>query len=126
MTEGDYFAVHLLSEDQADVARLFASKVDDKFEQCESVAGPHGLHLIAGSLATLICRRSFVTTARRSRHRDWNGGGWKRGGPAAAGVLAAGILWTPLAEATAVRMVRSGRWREVLEARHYLLRQQVE
>ena len=61
MTEGEYFAVHLLSEDQADVARLFASKVDDKFEQCESFAGPHGLQLIAGSLATLICRRSFVT-----------------------------------------------------------------
>ena len=61
MTAGEYFAVHLLNEDQADVARLFASKVDDKFEQCESVAGPHGLQLIVGSLATLICRRSFVT-----------------------------------------------------------------
>ncbi len=60
MTEGEYFAVHLLSEDQPDVARLFASKVDDKFEQCESVAGPHGLQLIVGSLATLICRKSFV------------------------------------------------------------------
>ncbi len=60
MTEGEYFAVHLLSEDQADVARLFASKVDDKFEQCESVSGPHGLQLIVGSLATLICRKSFV------------------------------------------------------------------
>ncbi|MCY3957687.1 MAG: flavin reductase family protein [Chloroflexi bacterium] len=60
MTEGEYFAVHLLSENQADVARLFASKVDDKFEQCESVAGPHGLQLIVGSLATLICRKSFV------------------------------------------------------------------
>jgi len=60
LTEGEYFAVHLLSEDQPDVARLFASKVDDKFEQCESVAGPHGLQLIADSLATLICRRSFV------------------------------------------------------------------
>lgn len=61
LTEGEYFAVHLLSENQPDVARLFASKVDDKFEQCDSVAGPHGLQLIAGSLATLICRRSFVT-----------------------------------------------------------------
>ncbi|MDE2869433.1 MAG: flavin reductase family protein [Chloroflexota bacterium] len=61
MTEGDYFAVHLLSEDQPEVARLFASKVDNKFEQCESVPGPHGLQLVAGGLATLICRRSFVT-----------------------------------------------------------------
>ena len=61
LTEGDYFAVNLLTEDQADVARLFASKVDDKFEQCESVAGPHGLQLISDSLATLICQRSFVT-----------------------------------------------------------------
>lgn len=61
MTEGAHFAVNLLNEDQADLARLFASKVDDKFEQCASVAGPHGLQLIADSLATLICRRSFVT-----------------------------------------------------------------
>ena len=61
LTEGDYFAVNLLNADQAGVARLFASKIDDKFEQCESVAGPHGLRLIADSLATLICRRSFVT-----------------------------------------------------------------
>ena len=60
MTEGEYFGVNLLNEDQADVARLFASKVDDKFEQGPSVAGPHGLQLIAESLATLICRRSFV------------------------------------------------------------------
>lgn len=60
MTEGEYFAVHLLSEDQPDVARLFATRVDDKFEQCESIAGPHGLQLIVGSLATLICRKSFV------------------------------------------------------------------
>lgn len=60
MTEGGFFAVHLLSEEQPDLARLFASKVDDKFEQCENTAGPHGLRLIAHSLATLICRRSFV------------------------------------------------------------------
>ena len=61
LTEGEHFAVNLLDADQADVARLFASKVEDKFEQCQSVAGPHGLLLIADSLATLICRRSFVT-----------------------------------------------------------------
>ena len=60
LTEGDYFAVNLLNEDQSGIARLFASKVDDKFEQCESVSGPHGLRLIVDSLATLICRRSFV------------------------------------------------------------------
>ena len=60
MTEGEFFAVNLLNEDQADVARLFASKVDDKFQQCETTAGPHGLQLIAGCLATLICQRSFV------------------------------------------------------------------
>ena len=61
LTEGEYFAVQILGEDQPDVARVFASKVDDKFEQCESTEGPHGLRLIAHSLATLICRRSFVT-----------------------------------------------------------------
>ena len=60
MTQGEHFAVNLLNQDQAAVARLFASKVDDKFAQCENVAGPHGLLLIAASLATLICRRSFV------------------------------------------------------------------
>ena len=61
MTEGEHFAVNLLNDDQADIARLFASKVDDKFEQCECVSGPHGLLLITDSLATLICRRSFMT-----------------------------------------------------------------
>ena len=60
LTAGDHFAVNLLNQDQASVARLFASKVEDKFEQCDNVAGPHGLLLIADSLATLICRRSFV------------------------------------------------------------------
>ncbi len=60
MTQGEHFAVNLLNQDQAAVARLFASKVDDKFAQCENVAGRHGLLLIANSLATLICRRSFV------------------------------------------------------------------
>ncbi len=60
LTAGDHFAVNLLNQDQASVARLFASRIDDKFQQCETIAGPHGLLLIADSLATLICRRSFV------------------------------------------------------------------
>ena len=62
LTQGNYFAVNLLASDQANIAELFASKVDDKFEQCPCVIGAKGLLLIQDTLASLTCQRSFTAT----------------------------------------------------------------
>mgnify|MGYP001415487790 CR=1 FL=1 len=62
LTQGKYFAVNLLTADQANIAELFASKSEDKFQQCQYVVGAKGLLLIQDALASLICQRSFTAT----------------------------------------------------------------
>ena len=62
LSQGKYFAVNLLTADQANIAELFASKTEDKFQQCQYVVGAKGLLLIQDALASLICQRSFTAT----------------------------------------------------------------
>src|ERR1041384_6569836 len=55
-SEGSYFAVNILSEDQEHLSRRFASKDQDRFNgtrYTESVTGPP---LLEGALAYLECR----------------------------------------------------------------------
>lgn len=49
------FAVNVLAEGQADVARLFASKAEDKFAELPYRTSPHGSPLIEGAHAWLDC-----------------------------------------------------------------------
>ncbi len=60
LTEGVHFAANLLSADQSDLADLFASKADDKFDRCACTRWRDGTPLLDGALATLVCRRSFT------------------------------------------------------------------
>jgi flavin reductase (DIM6/NTAB) family NADH-FMN oxidoreductase RutF len=50
------FVVNILSEDQADLALRFASKLEDKFAGVETITAADGRPLIGGALAHLECR----------------------------------------------------------------------
>jgi flavin reductase (DIM6/NTAB) family NADH-FMN oxidoreductase RutF len=56
LTEGRYFAVNILGEDQQDVSRLFASKDEDRFEGARYRLGTTGAPLLDGALAYVECR----------------------------------------------------------------------
>lgn len=49
------FAVNFLSDDQKDVASIFASNGDEKFSAVRTQIGEQGLPLISGSLAQAEC-----------------------------------------------------------------------
>lgn len=55
LVAGEELGVHLLAHDQAEVAHLFASKSDDKFERLEW-AWDGGVPRLGGVLAYLRCR----------------------------------------------------------------------
>ncbi|MEA2141672.1 MAG: 4-nitrophenol 2-monooxygenase / 4-nitrocatechol 4-monooxygenase, reductase component, partial [Solirubrobacteraceae bacterium] len=50
------FAVNILGEEHADLARRFATKGPDKFDGVPLVEGDTGVPLLEGALATLECR----------------------------------------------------------------------
>lgn len=52
----DHVAVHLLDAGQADLARTFATSGIDRFAAAEWRPGPHGVPLLEGTLAWLLCR----------------------------------------------------------------------
>ena len=60
LTESERFAVMLLAADQEGVARVFASKDPDKFDQIRWEASQEGLPILRGAIAHLVCTRSFV------------------------------------------------------------------
>ncbi len=49
------FAVNVLAEGQEDVARLFASRSEDKFAEVEHHLSPHGSPILEGAHAWLDC-----------------------------------------------------------------------
>lgn len=53
--EAGAFAISVLSEEQSDIARLFASSQPDPFRQCETTLSSRGLPLISGALAAFEC-----------------------------------------------------------------------
>jgi flavin reductase (DIM6/NTAB) family NADH-FMN oxidoreductase RutF len=59
LVEGETFGVHVLSADQEPLARVFASKVDDKFEGIDW-SWDDDVARIDGCLAYLRCRRSAL------------------------------------------------------------------
>jgi flavin reductase (DIM6/NTAB) family NADH-FMN oxidoreductase RutF len=56
------FAVNILGEGQADLARRFATKAPDKFDGVATREGEYGEPLLADALATLECRVVEQTT----------------------------------------------------------------
>jgi len=58
-----HFAVNVLGGAQEDVAMLFASRSEEKFDETEWHAGAHDLPLIPGALATLICAQHNLVRA---------------------------------------------------------------
>ena len=56
LTEGSYFAVNILADDQQDVSRLFASKDEDRFDGAAYRWGVSGAPLLDGALACIECR----------------------------------------------------------------------
>lgn len=55
--QSKHYAVNVLSEDQADLCRLFASKEEKRFERFPYTPGPFtGCPLLAGCLANFECR----------------------------------------------------------------------
>ncbi|MGV9611581.1 flavin reductase family protein [Nocardia xishanensis] len=50
--DAEYLAVHLLTEDDGPIARLFATETGDttdKFARCEWTEGPHGLPILSAA-----------------------------------------------------------------------------
>ncbi|MEI4263288.1 flavin reductase family protein [Roseovarius sp. D0-M9] len=58
-----HFAVNILGAAQKDAAMLFASRSEEKFDKAKWHAGTHGLPLLPGALATLICARHDLVRA---------------------------------------------------------------
>ncbi len=52
----DKFTVNILAADQGDICNLFASKVEDRFAECEWNKSELNLPVLSNSLATLECK----------------------------------------------------------------------
>lgn len=61
--EGGKFAVHVLGADQADICMAFASRMEDRFAQCDWDFSENGLPIINGVLALLECKTFKTVTA---------------------------------------------------------------
>ena len=58
-----YFAVNILTAEQEGIARLFASRSEHKFSDADWHEGAHGIPLLPGALATLICAQHQLVKA---------------------------------------------------------------
>jgi flavin reductase (DIM6/NTAB) family NADH-FMN oxidoreductase RutF len=58
MSQAQYFAVNFLAEDQEEIARVFASKTRDRFEQAAYRDSSQGNPLLDGCLGYLECRKA--------------------------------------------------------------------
>lgn len=52
----DKFAVNILAEDQADICKLFSSKVEDRFSQCSWEKSESGVPVLKEALAQIECK----------------------------------------------------------------------
>lgn len=55
LSAGSAFALNVLAEDQAGLSEHFASRESDLFRRVACLAGPHGLPLLNGVVAHIIC-----------------------------------------------------------------------
>lgn len=53
--EIDKFTVNILAENQAEIASVFASSKEDRFENCEWYYSEHNLPIISEAMASLQC-----------------------------------------------------------------------
>lgn len=81
ITAAPFFAVNVLSRNQQDLSTRFASKIENKFEGVETMAGKTGAPLLTGSLAQIECSRyeilpggDHVIVLGRVEHLDVFGG----------------------------------------------------
>jgi flavin reductase (DIM6/NTAB) family NADH-FMN oxidoreductase RutF len=51
-----HFTINILSEEQIDLSRRFASPIEDRFEKVTWRSGPHSVPLLKGCAASLECR----------------------------------------------------------------------
>lgn len=51
----DKFAVNILAENQMDLALLFSTKEEERFDNCEWTLSAHGVPVLADAVATLEC-----------------------------------------------------------------------
>ena len=56
LTEGRFFAVNILADDQQGVSQLFASKDEDRFDAARYRWGVSGAPLLDGAIACIECR----------------------------------------------------------------------
>jgi len=85
------FVVNVLSEEQVEVSRLFASRADSRFEQVAHAENAEGLPYLHGAAAWFACRQVpwqvagdhclFIAEVERYRHADaapllFHGGGY--------------------------------------------------
>jgi len=57
--ESNVFVVNILREGEAQTSELFASVIDNKFEEIEYSLGIDGVPILTNALATLECRVKF-------------------------------------------------------------------
>jgi len=57
--ESNVFVVNILREGEAETSELFASVIDNKFEEIEYSLGIDGVPILTNALATLECRVKF-------------------------------------------------------------------
>ncbi|WP_373097363.1 flavin reductase family protein [Zhongshania sp.] len=55
----DYFAVHVLAEDQIDISNVFAKRGVDKFANKDLERGPNAIPLLTDCAARFICKTSY-------------------------------------------------------------------
>lgn len=58
-TSAEYFAVHILSEDQQELSNRFAKRGIDKFSGVEVERGPDDIPLITDCTARFVCRTTY-------------------------------------------------------------------
>ncbi len=62
-TESAHFGVNVLGKDQQAISGLFASRMADKFAQCDWAAGAGDVPMIGGALAQFACRQERLVDA---------------------------------------------------------------
>jgi flavin-dependent trigonelline monooxygenase, reductase component len=62
-TQGNGFAINILSQDQRELSQRFASKAADKFAGVDWSKGANGAPILDGALAWLECRQWRWVTA---------------------------------------------------------------
>ena len=63
LSEGSYFVVNILAEDQRHISQLFASKDEDRFNGTRYEWSTRGVPLLEGALAYVECRVVHVYPA---------------------------------------------------------------